>query len=106
MSFFELARIISKYARMPFDQLLTCAENPKLATIEGCIVSLFVKSHKEGNYQTLAFLMDRCVGKVKEIEEDDEDRLARAELQGLTNEELLRKLAEKIPQLNSTAKAT
>lgn len=97
----EVCKIISKYARMEKAELIGASENPKTSALELCIASIFVACIKTGDYTKLSFLLDRAIGKVPVIEETDEDKAARQEIQSLSNDELIRLVTEKLPELTA-----
>ena len=85
----ELCKIVSKYARMKRKELQIAVEDQDTPMIDLAIASIFAQSAKNGDYQRLAFLLDRTVGKVPDMIEDDEDRSEREELAKLSLNELL-----------------
>lgn len=100
LSHLECSRLISKYARMEYDEILEASENPKLPMIESCFASLFLKGKEKGDWTTISFLLDRACGKLPLILETEEEKAARAELDALTDEELVKFLSSQIPALN------
>ncbi len=95
----EACRIISKFARMGHGGLDAIISNPNTSSIEACVASIFSHCIANGDYTRLSFLLDRAIGRVPVAIEDDEDRAARKEIEEMSDEELLRVVAEKIPQL-------
>ncbi len=100
----EVVKIVSKYARMTRAELQVAATNPDTPMLEVAIASVFAQSAKTGDYQRLAFLLDRAVGKVPVVQETNDELEARRELQNLTTSELLQlvrdnvKDPEKVPE--------
>lgn len=97
----EACKLISKYARMTKDELLKAVDDESTPVIELSIASIFSKCVENGDYTRLSFLLDRAIGKVPSIAESDEETLARAEIQSLSDQELLRLITEKLPELTS-----
>ncbi len=89
---------------MPLAELQAAATNPDTPMLEVAIASVLMHSAKTGDYQRLAFLLDRAVGKVPVAQETDDELTARRELQNLTTSELLQlvkdnvKDPEKVPE--------
>lgn len=85
-------------------ELQVAATNPDTPMLEVAIASVFAQSAKTGDYQRLAFLLDRAVGKVPVVQETNDELEARRELQNLTTSELLQlvrdnvKDPEKVPE--------
>ena len=92
----EVCRIVSKYARMTRIELQKSIDNPDIPMIDLTICSIFAQSAKNGDYQRLAFLLDRAIGKVKEMEHDENDR---EELQKLSLNELLALVKDNLPEV-------
>lgn len=92
----EVNRTISKYARMTRAELDVSA-NEKLCALDLAIISVFNKSIKYGDYLRLAFLLDRCIGRVTEMVEDDEVREEREKLGKMSMNELLTLVKDNLP---------
>ncbi len=91
----EVVKLISKYARMSFEELNAIAKNKAAPVVEIHIASIFLAGITNGDFTRLSFLLDRCVGKAPIIiEEDDSDR---AELKKLTLNELLTFVRTNLP---------
>lgn len=95
----EVVKVVSKYARMTRTELQVAATSPDTPMLEVAIASVFAQSAKTGDYQRLAFLLDRAVGKVPVAQETDEEVQARRELQNMTTGEILQLVKERIPLL-------
>lgn len=93
----EVARFIAKYARMTQADVEKVVLNKKMPMLEACIASVFAKCVELGDFTRLSFLLDRAIGKIPVAVEDDEDRAARKMIEDLSDEELFRLVAEKIP---------
>lgn len=78
-------------------------DNPETPAIEAHVASIFMHGIKHGDHLRLSFLLDRAIGKVPIAVEDDEDRAARREIEDLSDEELIRIVAEKLPELTKKA---
>lgn len=86
----EACKLISKYARLSRGELEAAVQDPQTPVIELAIASIFAQSIKQGDYTRLSFLLDRAIGKVRDVSPDDESADARTELRVLSTEELLR----------------
>lgn len=96
----ESSRYISKYARMSKEELEMAAINPKTTALELGIVSIFMKCIQHGDSTRLQFLLDQSIGKIPVATETDEEKLARQDLQNLSDQELIKLVKEKIPVLS------
>lgn len=99
----ESAKLISKYARMDFETLVSLVKTKKLPVIEMAIASIFCESISKGDFMRLSFLLDRCIGKVTTIIEDDEDKEEREQLQKLSLNELLTLVKENLPDTSEAS---
>lgn len=95
----EVTKIVSKYGRMTYDELHLALERGDAPVIELTVAKIFARSLSKGDYQGLAFLLDRAIGKVPVIEPTDDETRALEELRELSDQELLRLVKEKIPEL-------
>ncbi len=93
----EVNRLISKYARMLQMALDEKLQDPKTPVLELAIGKIFAQSIKYGDYARLNFLLERCIGKIPEVEEDDEDMDSREEIARLSMTELLTLVKSNIP---------
>jgi len=91
----EVNRLISRYARMNQAEIESSIQDENLPILDVAICSVFQKSVKFGDFTRLSFLLDRCVGKAKEIVPEDDDR---EELQKLTMNELLMLVKTNLPE--------
>ncbi len=97
----EVCKLVSKYARMSFSELEALLESKSIPVIELTIASIFAKAFESGDFTRLSFLLDRAIGKVAVMEESDEDKAARKEIEDLSDGELLRLVVAKIPELTA-----
>ncbi len=67
--------------------------------LEVAIASVFAQAAKNGDYTRLSVLLDRAIGKVPVIEPTDEEAAALKDIRDLSDQELLRLVKEKIPEL-------
>lgn len=95
----EVTKIVSKYARMTLTELEELAEARQAPALEAAIIAIFISSAKHGDYQRLAFLLDRAIGRIPVAIEDDADKVARRDLAQLTDRELIQLVKEKLPAL-------
>ncbi len=98
----EVARVIAKFWRLDIDTLQTEIKGMKLSVGEMAIASIFANAIKHGEEKKLNFLLDRAIGRIQVAEEHDEDIIARQELQGISTEELIRMMRERVPGLKET----
>jgi hypothetical protein len=84
---------------MTKDELEVAKESPSTSVIELTIAAIFAKSIETGDYTRLSFLLDRAIGKVPVLQETDDETAARDEIRSLSDQELIRLVSEKIPQL-------
>lgn len=89
LSHLEITKLISKYARMTAPEMEEVIQNNKLSMLELSFCSMFKKSIELGDFTRISFLLDRCIGKVKEVLEDDETQEERERLKKLSLNELL-----------------
>ena len=92
----EVNRLISKYARMILAALQEKLTNPNTPVLELAIAKIFEQGIKHGDYTRLSFLLDRAIGKVPQIFEEEEETDSRQELARLSMQELL-SLVKTIP---------
>lgn len=102
----EVTKIVSKYARMKLIDLIASLESSETAALDLAIAKVFLKSIEQGDYQRLAFLLERAVGRVPVVTEDDADRAARKDLERLTDRELIQLVKEKLPALEKNNAGT
>lgn len=95
----EVSRVIAKYARMQRPQLDAVVEAGLMPMLEGCIARIFQESYAKGDFTRLSFLLDRAIGKVPVIQPTDEEAAALQEIRDLSNEELIKLVKEKLPEL-------
>lgn len=95
----EVTKVISKYARMTADEIELHIEERKIPILELAFCKMFMQSLKHGDYSRIAFLLDRSLGKVKEVEEDSEEHLEREELKKLSLNELISIVKTNIPEI-------
>lgn len=83
----EVTCMITKYARMTYEQL--CESDPKASSLELAIRSVLMTSIEKGDFTRLEFLLSRSIGKVKEYEPTQEDDEERAKLRDIPLKDLL-----------------
>lgn len=94
----EVSRVISKYARMSFDELKEILTSKSRPVLELAVAKLFMTIIEAGDHSKLSFLLDRCIGKVPEMVETDDDSEAREELKKLSLNELLNLVQSNLPE--------
>ena len=67
----EIERIIAKYMRLPKGKLqkLLKEESETLPMFEAIVCSILANAYKSGDSSKIEFLLNRSIGKVKEIKE-------------------------------------
>ncbi len=95
----EVCKLVSKYAQLSHPELEAVIEAKTAPVLELAIAKIFEQSVRYGDYQRLAFLLDRSIGKAPVTSPDDDDESARKQLEGLSDRELLRLVKEKLPEL-------
>lgn len=95
----EVSRMIAKYARMDRVELGLQLEAAKMPMLEACIARIFQESFAKGDFTRLSFLLDRAIGKVPVIQPTDEEAQALQDIRDLSNEELIKLVKEKLPEL-------
>ncbi len=83
----EVTKLISKYARMLAEEL-EIAKQGKIAVLDLALISILEKTIDTGDYQRLAFLLERCCGKIPDVVEDEEDLEEREKLAAIPAREL------------------
>lgn len=104
LSHLEINRIISKYGRMTFAELIKSLDDENMTVVEKAIAKIFQKSIKDSDFSSLNFLLDRAIGKAPLVEIEDEDDSERAQLSRLSFQELLQVVKNAIPDLNPDLK--
>ena len=62
-------KVIAKYSTMSLEELRVAAANEKLPTMEHMVIAVALKAVEEADHKRTDFLLDRSVGKVKEVKE-------------------------------------
>ncbi len=94
----EVTKLISKYARMSFSEVLSTLEAGKVSVLELAFCSIFKESIEKGDFQRVAFLLERSIGKVPMIMDDQEDDEERKALAAIPLKELLNRIQQNIPE--------
>ncbi len=94
----EVCKRISRLARMTVSELDSMMANPKLSIIERNIGAIFLESICHGDQSKLSFLLDRAIGKIKEVIPDVEEESVQDELKKLSLSELLTLVRENLPE--------
>ncbi len=63
----EVETIMAKFARHSREQLQAVVQNPKTPMLEIMVASVMAKAAKDGDYSRLDFLLNRSIGKVKDM---------------------------------------
>ena len=89
LSCHEVNRLVAKYARMTVHEVRVFLDDDSRPMIDQTICKIFLECHRTGDHQKLSFLLDRAIGKPKEVVLEGEDEDSRRELQDLSTTELL-----------------
>lgn len=98
LSYHEVVKLISKWARMTDSEMDLAMKDPDTIMLELCFGSIFKKCKEFGDFTRVNFLLDRCIGKPREIADDDESDEARSELEKLSIKELLTLVKNNLPE--------
>lgn len=95
----EVAKIISKIARYTPAELQKHLEDKGASVLEIniCLIFQFNLKSKTADFTKLSFLLDRCIGKVKDIVDDEESRDSIEELKKISMHELLSIVKDNLP---------
>jgi len=66
-----------------------------------CIAAILAKCIETGDQGRLQFLLDNAIGKIPVSIESEEDRLAREEVERLSDAELVTLIKSKLPELEA-----
>lgn len=94
----EVTKLISKHARLPYQELkefLLDAANPSL---ELAIASVLEKGIEKGDFLRISFLLDRAIGRVKDIIQDDDTDEELERLRSLPMRQLLTLIQNTLPE--------
>ncbi len=94
----EVNKIIAKYARMTYKELIKDLENENHPMMERLIAKIFKESLKNGDYNALNFLLDRAIGKAQVVF-DEEDGSDAEKISKMSFQELLQVIRDNIPQM-------
>lgn len=94
-----ITRIISKYGHMNREQLEIAFADPSTSAIDLAIIGVFMKCIQNGDPSRLTFLLDQSIGKVPNTPENDDELKARAELESISDEELVRIVKDQLKEL-------
>lgn len=69
----ELCKLISKFGRMNLDEIRVFLQDTTTPNIEATVANLWLQARTKASLQHFAILMDRSVGKVKDMEETTDE---------------------------------
>ncbi len=96
----EVTKIISKYGRMIVSDLFKMLkEDKEMPAMDRAIAGMFQKSIEQKDYTSLSFLLDRAVGKVPAMVEEEDDDSDAAKIRKLPLQELLQLVKLSIPEM-------
>lgn len=85
----EVNRLVAKYGRMTVYEVRLFLEDESRPILDQAICKIFLESYEKGDHTKLNFLLDRAIGKPKEMVIDAGSQDSRKELQELSTTELL-----------------
>jgi uncharacterized protein DUF5681 len=91
----KLRSMIEKLAYLTRDGLQDVITDPNTPILELYIASVLAQGIKTGDFSRLAFILDRTLGKPKNVDDTD------YELKSLSTEELIVLVKEKYPELTA-----
>lgn len=65
----EFTRVVNKYLEMTKSQITEAVQDPKTPALELMVATIMHKAVVGGDHYRLGFILDRCIGKVKEVPE-------------------------------------
>lgn len=96
--------LFQRFSTKTRDQLQAVIVDHKSTMLEIMIATVMIKAAKDGDAMRLQFLLDRAVGKVATVNENEDDRLFREErerLQQLSDNEVIKLVKEKMLELEA-----
>lgn len=96
------ARIFSKFAEMPKDEMDLVIHDPNTPVLELAICSAFYSAITRGDFKHLAWMLDRVLGKIPEKAQSEiESDLEKNEIAKLTDSELLERAKQAVIEMES-----
>lgn len=65
----KVEALMGRFAQMSRAELQDVVQNPKSTMIEIMVAAVMARAAKDGDYARLQFLLDRSIGKVKDVSE-------------------------------------
>lgn len=96
----EACRLVSKYARMHLPEIDAILEARSAPMLDLAIAAIFKVAFEKGDFQRLGFLLDRAIGKIQVLPPTDAETAALQEIRDLSDQELVRLVKEKLPELD------
>jgi len=87
--------VFSKYLGVTIEELRELSLDTKLPAFDAAVVSILVKIITQGDMQKLNYVLDRLIGKVKEVDPESEEGEQVASTILIPREELIRQLRQK-----------
>lgn len=92
MSAIEFQRIANKYMYMPAEKLKKLQSDHSLPMIEHIVIKILLSSGKESDYKRADWFLDRTIGKVPQM--------VQQETRDITKEEELKAMAKELREVN------
>lgn len=90
----SVSALMGRFAHLSEEQLATVLKDPKATVIEKMVGSVIMKAIQAGDYTRLSFLLDRTVGKVKDVSEVHQHNSYDSEFDKQPKENVLQLLRE------------
>ncbi len=65
----DVEATIGRFAKLTREELQVIVQSPKSTMLDIMIAGIMAKAAKDGDYARLQFLLDRSIGKVKDVQE-------------------------------------
>jgi hypothetical protein len=100
LSQLEVAKLVSKIARMTGPEFIASKDDPEISTLEAAVISVFARAISKGDYTGLTVLLDRALGKAPTvIPELNEESAELERLKRLSTKELIEMLQSEPKQV-------
>lgn len=90
----KFAEVLYKYINATFEDLKEVIENPKTPSLDLIVVKVLTEAIKHGDEKRLNFILERMIGKVKEVREHHHRGISTAVNLKKLDDDQLRQLAE------------
>lgn len=93
---------LGRFSSLTRAQLQEVVQDPASTMLEIMVASVMARAAKDGDASRLAFLLDRSIGKIKDMGPMEEDE-SLLEIQAMSDQELVRLVKERLPELEKSA---